>query len=74
MKVVCINNGEIEDAMDSKVNLTIGKIYDAIGDRVSADDYVFNIINDIGNKGSYHYKRFKHIDEVRNILLEELGV
>ncbi len=74
MKLVCISNGECDGAMDSKVHLTIGKVYQALGDRVSESDYVFRIVNDIGGIGNYHHKRFKYIDEVRNILLEELGI
>ncbi len=29
MKVVCINNGEMDGAMNSSVSLTIGKVYEA---------------------------------------------
>jgi hypothetical protein len=38
MKVVCINNGEIYGAMYSSVNLTVGKVYKVLGDRVSSTD------------------------------------
>ena len=30
MKVVCVNNGEMYGAMDSSVNLTVGKAYKGI--------------------------------------------
>ena len=47
MKVVCVSNGEMDGAMESKVNLTVGKVYKVLGDRVSSTDAVFSIINDI---------------------------
>ena len=47
MKVVCVNNGPMDGAMESSVNLTIGKVYEALGDMVSPNDSVFNITNDI---------------------------
>ncbi len=74
MKVVCINNGEMDGAMNSSVSLTIGKAYEALGDRVSPDDSVFNIINDLGKRGSYYHKRFEMIDVVRHEKLKELGI
>jgi hypothetical protein len=74
MKVVCINNGEMDGAMEQAVNLTIGKAYDVIGDRVSPNDSVFNIINDIGNKGSYYFGRFMTLEESREEKLIKLGI
>ncbi len=74
MKVVCINNGEMDGAMESSVNLTVGKVYEALGDRVSLDDSVFNIINDIGKRCSYYCGRFTSLDEARNEKLEQLGI
>jgi hypothetical protein len=73
MKVVCINNGEMDGAMESSVNLTLGKVYEALGD-VTPNDSVFNIINDIGNRGSYYFGRFTTLDEVRHNKLEKLGI
>ena len=73
MKVVCINNGEMDGAMNSSVNLTVGKVYEALGD-VNPNDSVFNIINDIGKRGSYYHKRFEMIDVVRHEKLKELGI
>jgi hypothetical protein len=74
MKVVCINNGEMDGAMNSSVNLTVGKVYEALGDRVTPDDSVFNIINDIGKRGSYYFGRFAMMDIVRHEKLKELGI
>jgi hypothetical protein len=74
MKVVCINNGEMDGAMEQAVNLTIGRAYDVIGDRVSPNDSVFNIINDIGNKGSYYFGRFMTLEESREEKLIKLGI
>ncbi len=74
MKVVCVNNGEMDGAMDKHVNLTIGKTYDAIGDNVSTSDHVYNVINDIGKRGSYYHKRFQMIDVAREEKLKELGI
>ena len=48
MKVVCVNNGKMDGAMESFVNLTVGKTYEALGDNISTTDDVYNIINDIG--------------------------
>jgi hypothetical protein len=73
MKVVCINNGEMDGAMNSSVSLTIGKVYEALGD-VTPNDSVFNIINDLGKRGSYYHKRFEMIDIVRHEKLKELGI
>jgi hypothetical protein len=74
MKLVCINNGEMDGAMDSSVNLTIGKVYKAIGSRVSETDAVYVVINDLGNKGNYYHGRFELIDKTRerklNTILE----
>jgi hypothetical protein len=72
MKVVCINNGEMDGAMDRKVNLTIGKVYQAIGDRVSDTDSVYVVINDLGKKGNYYHGRFESIDITRERKLEEI--
>ncbi len=74
MKVVCINNGEMDGAMNRLVNLTVGKTYEALGDNVSTSDHVYNIINDIGKRGSYYHKRFEMIDVVREKKLEQLGI
>jgi hypothetical protein len=74
MKVVCINNGEMDKATNDWVNLTIGKTYDVLGDNVSHSDSIFNIINDISNKGSYHSGRFITLDKYRNDKLEKLGI
>ena len=74
MKVVCINNGKMDGAMEESVNLTIGKAYNVLGDRVSDNDSSFNIINDIGNKGSYYSGRFITIEESRNEKIEKLGI
>jgi hypothetical protein len=74
MKVVCVNNGPMDGAMESSVNLTLGKAYEVLGDMVSPNDSVFNIINDIGNKGSYYFGRFVTLDEARHEKLEKLGI
>lgn len=74
MKVVCVNNGAMDGAMESSVNLTLGKVYLALGDNVSANDSVFNITNDIGNRGSYYHGRFITLDEARHEKLEKLGI
>ena len=74
MKVVCVNNGSMDGAMEEAVHLTIGKVYVALGDMVSPNDSVFNIINDIGNRGSYYFGRFVTLDEARHEKLEKLGV
>jgi hypothetical protein len=72
MKLVCINNGEMDGAMDSKVNLTIGKVYQAIGTRVSDTDSVYVVINDLGKKGNYYYGRFESIDKTRERKLNKI--
>jgi hypothetical protein len=74
MKVVCINNGEMYGAMEPFVKLTLGKTYKALGDNVSTIDHVYNVINDIGKKGSYYHKRFAMIDTVRHEKLKKLGI
>jgi hypothetical protein len=74
MKVVCINNGKMDRAMNDYVNLTIGKTYEVIGDRVSRSDDAYRIINDIGKEGSYHNGRFKLLDDVREEKLKQLGI
>jgi hypothetical protein len=74
VKVVCVNNGKMDGAMEESVNLTLGKVYEALGDMVSPNDSVFNIINDIGNKGSYYFGRFMTLEEARHKKLEKLGV
>lgn len=38
MKVVCVNNGSMDGAMEESVNLTVGKVYEALGDMVSANE------------------------------------
>jgi hypothetical protein len=74
MKVVCINNGEMSGAVETFVNLTIGKSYEVIGDNISPNDSVFTIINDIGNRGSYYFGRFITLEESRNEKIEKLGI
>lgn len=74
MKVVCVNNGPMDGAMKSSVNLTLDKVYEALGDNLSPNDSVFNIINDIGNRGSYYFGRFEILEEYRQKKLEKLGV
>jgi len=74
MKIVCINNGQMSGAMETFVNLTIGKSYEVIGDNISPNDSVFNIINDIGNRGSYYFGRFITLEESRNNKIEKLGI
>lgn len=78
MKVVCINNGEMDGAMESSVNLTVGKVYEALGDfnngKVSPEDSTFTIINDIGNRCVYYFGRFVMMDVVRLEKLEKLGI
>ena len=74
MKVVCINNGPMDGAMDDLVNLTVGKTYEALGDNVSTTDFVFNIINDIGKRASYYHKRFEMVDVTREKKLKQLGI
>lgn len=72
MKLVCINNGEMNGAMDSSVNLTIGKVYKSIGSRVSETDAVYVVINDLGNRVSYYHGRFELIDKTRERKLNEI--
>jgi hypothetical protein len=72
MKLVCINNGEMNGAMDSSVNLTIGKVYKAIGSRVSETDAVYVVINDLGNRVSYYNGRFELINKTRERKLNEI--
>ena len=74
MKVVCINNSEMDGAMESSVNLTLGKVYEASGDNVTPNDSVFNVINDLGNRGSYYFGRFVTLEVSRNEKLEKLGI
>ena len=74
MKVVCVNNGAMDGAMESSVNLTLDKVYEALGDNLSPNDSVFNIINDIGNRGSYYFGRFEILEEYRQKKLEKLGI
>ena len=64
----------MDGAMEESVNLTIGKVYLALGHMVSPNDSVFNIINDIGNRGTYYFGRFVTLDEARHEKLEKLGV
>lgn len=77
MKVVCVNNGALDGATDISVNLTIGKAYLVLGDdavKVTKTPLngVFNIINDIGNRGSYHFGRFVTLEESRHEKLEKI--
>ena len=72
MKVVCVNNGEMTGAMDPKVNLTVGKVYKALGDNVSTSDHVYVIINDVGKKGNYYHGRFEMLDKSRERKLEKI--
>jgi hypothetical protein len=74
MKLVCVNNGEMDKASNEWVNLTIGKTYETLGDNVSHNDWVFNLINDVGKRGSYHHGRFITLDKYRNDKLEKLGI
>jgi hypothetical protein len=74
MKVVCVNNGKMDGAMESFVNLTVGKTYEALGDNISTSDDVYNIINDIGKRGSYYHGRFEMIEEYRDKKLNQLGI
>jgi hypothetical protein len=74
IKIVCVNNGEMDGAMDSSVNLTLGKVYEVLGDNISENDSVFNIINDIGNRASYYFGRFTTLEVARNNKLEKLGI
>jgi hypothetical protein len=71
MKVVCINNTEMDVAMETSVNLTIGKVYNVIGN-VSYQDSVFPIINDIGKKGTYYNGRFESLEENRSKKLNKI--
>ena len=71
MKVVCINNTEMDGAMETSVNLTIGKVYDVIGN-VTYEDSVFPIINDIGKKGAYYNGRFETLEYNRDKKLNKL--
>jgi hypothetical protein len=61
-------------ATNDWVNLTIGKTYDVLVDNVSHSDSIFNITNDIGNRGSYQSGRFISLDKHRNNKLKELGI
>ena len=71
MKVVCINNTEMDGAMEAQVHLTIGKVYDVIGN-VTYEDSVFPIINDIGKKGTYYNGRFESLEENRSKKLNKI--
>ena len=77
MKVVCINNTEMDGdlllprEMETSVNLTIGKVYDVIGN-VTYEDSVFPIINDIGKKGAYYNGRFESLEYNRDKKLNKL--
>ena len=71
MKVVCINNTEMDGAMETSVHLTIGKVYNVIGN-VSYRDSVFPIINDIGKKGTYYNGRFESLEENRSKKLNKI--
>jgi hypothetical protein len=72
MRVVCVSNGEMDGAMESKVNLTVGKVYKVLGDRVSSTDAVFSIINDIGKQGNYYHGRFEMLEESRERKLKKI--
>lgn len=72
MKVVCINNTEMDGAMETFVHLTIGKVYHVLGDNVSYQDSVFPIINDIGKKGNYYNGRFESLEEHRSKKLNKI--
>lgn len=74
MKVVCINNGSMDGATDQFVHLTLGKAYEVIGDRISSTDFVYSVINDIGNMGSYYHKRFELLEVARDKKLKQLGI
>ena len=72
MKVVCVINGKMDGAMESFVNLTVGKVYKVLGDRVSSSDSVFSIINDIGKQGNYYHGRFEMLEENRERKLNKI--
>lgn len=73
MKIVCINNGPMVGAIDKHVNLTLGKAYEAVENNDdNANNFVYNIINDLGKMGSYYYKRFEMIDEYRDKKISKL--
>jgi hypothetical protein len=57
--------------MEVQVHLTIGKVYDVIGN-VSYQDSVFPIINDIGKKGTYYNGRFESLEEHRSKKLNKI--
>jgi hypothetical protein len=72
MRVVCVSNGKMDGAMESFVNLTVGKVYKVLGDRVSSTDAVFSIINDIGKRGNYYHGRFEMLEESRERKLKKI--
>jgi hypothetical protein len=59
-------------AMDSSVNLTVEKVYKAIGSRVSDTDAVYVVMNDLGNRVSYYHGRFELINKTRERKLNEI--
>ena len=62
----------MDGAMETSVHLTIGKVYQALGDRVSYSDSVYYIINDIGKKGNYYNGRFESLEEHRSKKLNKI--
>ena len=48
--------------------------FEALGDNVSHSDFEFSVINDLGDRCSYHSGRFIALDESRNNKLKELGI
>lgn len=74
MKLVCINNGPMDGATDSFVNLTIGKVYKTLGDDVGSNDSGFKIVNDIGDEVFYYFARFETLELNRDKKLEKLGI
>ena len=74
MKLVCVSNGKLDGASFDSVNLTLGKIYEALGDNVSHSDFEFRVINDLGDRCRYHSGRFIALDESRSNKLKELGI
>ncbi len=84
MKVVCINNKELqtpEMGYSSRmilycrsVTLTIGKVYDVI-DTISDDNILsYRVKNDVNDIGLYKGVRFESLSVIRDRKLKELGI
>ena len=71
MKLVCVNNGPMLRAIDDKVNLTIGKIYESPSGLIGE---VYNVINDKGKRCPYYYERFEPLYINREKKLKKLGI